>query len=500
MWRALLTLVGLSLVTIAAVTSFVQGHANTFHKYERWITSKSFLEVGAIGGVMFRVSRVALAGDRVDFGTWFGFHEILWDEPVALAALEFDFELEEDAWMAVLFNGKGHSFDFVRFSRLETRPAAVGRVDRKRTFTALTTLDGAPPNPAGWHTARIEFEDFAFRVFVDGEPFVERSLDRVAKQRFGFKAGGANARLDNVRIEREDGSTRLEHFTNHRGRRMVAASSAAGLLGVHALIAVGLWLGRRRLRRSRLVYHLAFAALAVLATGSYYFVDRMWFATRYPADVLSTPDYPNTITFEPDPVPPPPQDGDVERYRIVVVGSSQTWGSGAALKSDTWVARLEAKLNERSGGARWYECVNTGISGATSTTLWPRYRDEWVETRPNMTIIDLGHNDLDVGQFGMNLARITELNRKHGIRTVFLLEPNSRERSTFNEFRENLAPNHLVMRKLGDQFGIAYVDMQAKMDARRDDGFLWWDLVHMTSAGHEIFAEELVGEILELAK
>lgn len=48
------------------------------------------------------------------------------------------------------------------------------------------------------------------------------------------------------------------------------------------------------------------------------------------------------------------------------------------------------------------------------------------------------------------------------------------------------------MAAIGSQYGVPVIDMQGPLARRADDGFLWWDQVHMTSFGQRLFAEHLV--------
>jgi len=51
-----------------------------------------------------------------------------------------------------------------------------------------------------------------------------------------------------------------------------------------------------------------------------------------------------------------------EHTRVLVVGTSQTWGAGAARAEDGFVERLERLLMAAEPERRW-ECINAGIQG-----------------------------------------------------------------------------------------------------------------------------------------
>ncbi|MCA8941512.1 MAG: SGNH/GDSL hydrolase family protein [Planctomycetes bacterium] len=497
---AWIILLGVSIFTTLCLTGWIQGLDNTFHANGRWITSKTFLERGAIGGTMFRVTRVPLARNRVDLGSWFGFHEIIWHEPLDLASLDFEFELDDGAWVAVLFDGANHAYDAVRLSRDPTLPSIECGVDRKRLFTRSSRIDAADWSiGSGWHHGRVVFGDEWYELLVDGVLVDSGSRTRAGPQSIGFKGGGASTRIDEVRMSGRDGTDVYENFRNDRGAWRTASWVALGLAILHGFVWFGVARLGRRFRRPSIVYHLAVATVTSVGAALGFVGDHYFFASRYPREVLVNPEYPNTIVFEPsDPIPPSPSAGELETFPITFVGSSQTWGSGATLASDTWVRLVEQRLNAIPDRRYRFVCQNTGINGATSDTLLPRYLDEWLPQGPRMTVIDLSHNDQDLTRLGLNLCRFTEANRAAGVETVFVLEPNTHQPNTWRRTAPNVPVNHTLIRRLGQEIGVPVIDMQAKMDADRNRGFLWWDFVHLTSGGQQVFAENLAEELVPL--
>lgn len=484
-------------VTICATLCLAQSLKHTFFHKEVWLTSKTYLERGAIGGAMFRITRVPLARDVAHLGAWFGFHEILWHEDLPLASLEFSFRLDDAAWLAVLFNGADHDFEAVRISRDPRLPPCACHVDRKRLFSDYAPVTHPHDPGPGWHHAKLELRNGGYRLSIDERVFDERALDARAVQRIGFKAGGASAWVDDVVMRCTDGTERRESFANTRNLTRNAIAITLAVLILH--LSIAWWIRRPRFHRPVVIYHVAAGFLTCVAATSLCALDRVWLSSRYPKNVLTTPLYRNTIVFEPDPIPAPVVDPESAPYRIMFIGSSQTWGSGATILADMWTRVLEARLNATPGRSRRVECINTGINGAVSAELLERYRTEWIDTPIDLTVINLSHNDKDTDELRRNLTAFAELNREAGIATVFLLEPNSHQPCTFNRVHPpNVRRNHAMIRELSTRLGLPCIDMQSKMDADRDRGFLWWDIVHLTSAGQAVFAENLREDLLPL--
>ena len=173
-------------------------------------------------------------------------------------------------------------------------------------------------------------------------------------------------------------------------------------------------------------------------------------------------------------------------YRILLVGSSQTWGAGARRVDQIWPRLLEHRLNERLGEARRVECVNTGICAMTSTDLLSFYRDEWIDWKPDLVVINLSLNDGRDPAFQPNLREFVSLNEARGIQTVLMQE------AVCTEIGPRVpSANHQRMAELASEVGVLCVPMHDHVDAQADCGYLWWDKIHLTSFGQQLLADEL---------
>ena len=101
-------------------------------------------------------------------------------------------------------------------------------------------------------------------------------------------------------------------------------------------------------------------------------------------------------------------------------------------------------------------------------------------------VINLSNNDSNLSEFERNLDEMIQLSLANQIQVVLVLEPNSFERD-----EANIVAKHAVVRSLATRYGVAQVDMHDYLNNRYDDGFLWWDSVHLTSFGQRLFAKEL---------
>jgi len=185
---------------------------------------------------------------------------------------------------------------------------------------------------------------------------------------------------------------------------------------------------------------------------------------------------------------------DPDICRIVFVGTSQTWGSGAKDYGETFVNRIQDNLNKKSVQNIKFECINASIQGMVSYQLFNIYRDYYLPYSPDITIINLSNNDAsDLGSpqvFNESLENFIKLNNENKIKTLFIIEPNSIENLT-----DNILKYHSIMKEAGKKYNIPAIDLYGFMTVNYDAGFLWWDSVHMSSAGHYLTAEFLTDKI-----
>jgi len=168
-----------------------------------------------------------------------------------------------------------------------------------------------------------------------------------------------------------------------------------------------------------------------------------------------------------------------DTLRIVFVGSSQTWGAGAVKESDTFVRLLEQKINMWLKERDKVQCINYGVSGFKSEDLYEIYNAECLKFHPKICVVILSKNDKDEKVFSKNLQNFIDLNRSLNIRTIFVLEANS----------IGPLPLHKAMRAIGEKNGITVVDLHGWLIQNYDQGFLWWDGVHLTNFGQQLAAE-----------
>jgi hypothetical protein len=104
-------------------------------------------------------------------------------------------------------------------------------------------------------------------------------------------------------------------------------------------------------------------------------------------------------------------------------------------------------------------------------------------------VINLSSNDRDQPDFGADIRAFLELNAERGIESLLVAEPNSIEAV------HSIAHNHVVLAGLAADMDVELLDMHEYLAHQIDRGWLWWDFVHLTSFGQDLFARRLAEAI-----
>jgi lysophospholipase L1-like esterase len=465
---------------------------NTLHANGRWESSKVGLDHGILGAVSFVTTRRALHADRLDLATWHGFHEILLRQALVPERLALRFRLPDGGWLVAVTAHDGARFEGVRLSRDAGFPSACLAGTAAGAFTRNEPL-AAPALDPGWHDLALAREGPAFRVAVDGVPVGRCAATLAGPVRVGLRGSLANhVEVDDVRVESAAPPEVVEEdFANHRHALAwwLGGLSAIALLdGVVAAVTAP---SRREGQASLAAALLATNGVALACAGLVLGVDTVWFARRYPSQV-NFEGYENHIEYEGQIVPrlareyplgPPPPGV----RRILVLGTSQTWGSGAARPEDVWVRRLEAALQREAAPGEGFQLIDGGLPGENAKELRKVYEKRWIQWQPELVLVDLGNNDRDAAELARELERIASLSAERGIRLAFVPEPNCIESRGPGSLAV-LRANHAAMRQVAGRLGIPVVEVHDALVAEADTGFLWWDRVHLTSYGQERLA------------
>lgn len=495
-WRERAPVVLYAIVTFGLVVTasgLYSQHRNTLHHNGRWLTTKTDLERAVIGGIAYRTTRPALARSRLHLGAWNGFQEVVFHRRLPIAEVAFDFQLTADAYLAIVFDANERGFSGLRLSANRRFPSLYFMSTSAGRFITTKVLRVDSLRPAGWNHLRVTFTASGSSIYLNDARPIDIPAVVQRDKVIGFRGGSHDALVDNVRATSADGRVVLrESFSNIADGIRAGPVMLALVLLLHGLVFAlrrSFGLTGRAPETHSLIAVSCGALVLLLPTWG---IDWYFLSGRYP---ISPPyyDYPIHALTEQQvvddirrryPITPQPT-----KTRILFLGSSQTWGAGARYDRDAWPQLIQEKLDRRADGGE-YEGVNAGLSGADSSSLLRHFAAEWIELDPRLVIVDLGNNGIDPARFAGDLRQFVRLTRARRAGLLFVLEPVSIETPAADVFAR-----HEVMRSVARELEVPLLDMNAYLDLHHDAGFLFWDQVHLTTAGQEIFAERLYQEI-----
>jgi hypothetical protein len=515
-------------------TEVVLYSQNTLYLNGRWLATKRSLEMSLVGADSFLITRAALSRDRLDLGSWYGRHELIFRTPFTPREISLRFSAGE---LAVLFDKTAAGFSGVRFA---DGRAAFFRADAVGRFLETVPLDAVVDG--SWHRLRLAFGGGRMSVELDGREIGAVPETPVAG-RFGLRAGMSRALVSDVRLAADDGAVYAESFANFKnGLRLLlldfVLALLAALAGLRLLARAGLSVRRARLALLAAGGGAALAGLIFLSFDYYDWSGRELdarsrpmgdaAAARSPALRIEaarvrvfgwwsalagtpavTPEGLARQGYPRDQIWAGPlffaRDGSVVRkgaerrvaradsaLRVLYVGSSQTIGAGAESAESTFVGRTHRLMIAALGPSRPLESLNIAVSGSVGPRLLDDDRDKYLAFRPDLMVIDLASND-DAQSLRASVEGFLALNASLGVKTILLKEavacPDCPEQ----------ARKHAVLDELARRYRAPIYDLHGYLagPAVSSSGYLWWDSDHLAPYGHELVARWLAPKVLE---
>ena len=488
--QASAVLLALTVACIAVLSGYAGALTHILEHRPGWVSTKPQLGRAVWGAMAYISSPYALHGGRLNLAAWHGYQEVYYEQPLAPQQVRFAPSFSPGSYIEFLFNRTDDGFSGIRFE--PGRRLLRFRADPERRFIRRQPISAAPlTGNAG--RVHVAFDGERVDVVVDGRSVANFREPQSERQQIGFRGSWRESWIDDVEICQVGDRPCFEDDFELQPPWW-APLTLTVVLGSLAWFAIrGLRSGRSRRR----FLWLALIELTLLIVGGVLLsYDRLILSGNY--DYSSF--YFNQRNAWLGRVSPIEGEQEVsERIhavtaaaghgaRVMVVGTSQTWGAGASNAELDLVRRLEHKLTERRAADPGPICLSAAVSGYRSEHLLELYADDWIRHRPRLTLINLGNNDGDPALLAANLEQFVSLNREHGIDTVLVLEPN-------HEDGERLAANHAATIDVGQRLGVPVLDLHGYLLERRDQGMLWWDHVHLTDYGQELAATFLEREL-----
>ncbi|MBI3543175.1 MAG: SGNH/GDSL hydrolase family protein [Deltaproteobacteria bacterium] len=490
-------------VTLLVAALFASGAwlalrmTHSLERHASWGSGKLLQEnTGLLGAEDFTTSRNSLAGDRLNLERWYGHQEVYRKDPARVGELLVRFRLEANAYLLVLFRDAAGSAVGVRVSRNPLFPSALVAVDPVGKFTRKQPLSLPEPGDA-WNELELKPLDGALGLRWNGTAMPALDATVAGPATIVVRGGRHPAAVARIRaLNREGHELFDERFANAPVAPLALFSAAIALVAL--LVSPG---GERK--RTLVVHATTFLSTVLLAGLDARYVAHEHFSGAWPSrkvvsEAIDRGNGEVARLLEPLLAHP-------AKLRVLLLGTSQTWGTGARVEGERWSNLLEKKLAARTGVAG--ALLNTGVRASNLERLVDEHRARWARWKPQLVIAVLGSSDRGRADFAANLEKLVALDAAIGAKTVFVLEATDPETSQDMEGEEtdgmsesSLLARHRDLLDVAARHGIPVLDAHRYYSSPQvaDSGLLWWDFAHLTSYGQALMADQVYAQILKI--
>ncbi len=556
--RGLLVVLLSSIAIAVTVTSIVAYSNNALIVHPEWILGKELAANPLMGSGSAFSTRNLLNRNRLNLSVWHGYQELLLNRIFQPGRIRYEFNLDDDGYLYVIFNRNAGGYAGIRISRNARFASRFFRATHRGEFTETVAID-APPITADWHSAELEFAPSFVTLMIDGARAGQFDISTMPEQVIGFRSGKAAVLVDDVTVTDHTGRVVLdESFSNNSGYVRFGTVTFAIVLACALLLYA---VGRRTKQPARTSFAITtFGIVLVVVLSIYYVFDFLHWSAQYAyeqtpswwrldirdhelgferarATVFAQAPWLGTSDSAYDHRPESlirflDLDADLSRQvtalsvsttaaggnrteamqsnqrainnfliraptsdvpRILILGTSQTWGEGANRAHERMVASTHQLLEDRHGLSA--VVINASHQGSYAGELLARYRDHLHLFKPTLTVLNLSNNEEDLDRFERNLQDTIDLNRRLGAVTLCVMEANSPE-----EHPARLRQRHDVLSRVASRNDVALIDLHGYLSRPDvyDSGIMWWDNIHLTSCGQARAAQFLALHIAEL--
>lgn len=549
-WVALGALV---MANTALLTETIGYSHNSLAAHPDWVLGKHLLEGWVMGAEPTVFRRNLLHRNQLQLHAWFGYQKVYHAEPLPLGTLEVDFTAAERGYLVIEYARTKDRIWGVRLSRHPTFESVHFSTDAAGDFVDKAPLDVTLSGAE--HAATLEVARGRVTLALDGRQVLDAAAPTNAEHTIAFRGGRQPVRIDAVRAGDTEDRTVLDvGFGFPWSLPLVLA--CLGLVAISAALPLLWTRLRRSAASDALLASSALQFMLAFAIGGYFAIDyylwsanyfvrgispdglmyggrrvrmedeRREFFARYAFPFLhpGEPDYrpvaerlgygptidanhremlhpvqirrpggePELVALEEALAYIEAHPFDPGTRRVILIGGSQTAGSGARRLSDRIAFRLQEALDAKAPVP--VALVNVARDGSVVVQQQKRYA-KVSALGYDLAIVNVGNNDALEGFEGRLRALLTDL-RATAKKTLLVLEPNSVDEAVPPDGaggRDHLAKKHAIMRKVAADLGLEVFDLDATVNAPEvvDAGFLWWDFVHMTSLGQRRASEAI---------
>lgn len=468
---------------------------NTLSKVQHWRSLKMDMQKTVMASFSFYATRKALSKQQLDLGTWHGFNEVVSLKDFDAANVSFNFYLKDSQYVSFHYNRTQDSFSGILLSANPHFSSKFFQGDSFGKFTSSQNLNIANIKKDDWNTAEIKFGPEKNSLYINSILISSDLPAALPKQHIGFKGSGNNGSfIDSISVKNVDGSVWNESFDNSEiFYKIFGIISSILLLTVFVLLQ--LFKSKPQFSFNVLAAFLVFAIiLPLLLVADSYASENFYYSRPSYLDFLQ-----GSVKKEFNAFVPADQSkhavanefsaaythAETPPFKIIILGTSQTWGSGASTNDRTIVSQYNLSL-KNAGLENKAKAYALAVPGSRLVEMSALFYELTKQKLPNLLIINLCINDTsDLIAFENNLKIfITDL-KKLGVKVVLSAEPFYDETQTMSRH------NHEVVKQVSVDMQVQLIDEQDFLFSKQNSGYLWWDVVHMSDYAQQLFGAAL---------
>jgi lysophospholipase L1-like esterase len=516
----------------------------SFEKDGNWFSKKQNIYTYVSGASEFAKNPDTLKNGQLDLTSWFGNHQIILKKTYDVDEVEIKVNVAKSGLFGILFNANlFHSLEQsgIKLSANQYIASSFFKSNQKGKFLYKKELKNVKIPPKKWHIVKLKFSKDKTCSYID-ENLIDCSdeilLSKPSKIGLfgglgGFLYNETNVHIDYIKLYKNNELIFQDDFS-------AISSKPLLFFGIFICISILLFLISKIIfikKRNEFLYQtmLQITVLIIIALGFFTnkYIEKFslynllnsgkfsWiqkdkevknvddlrtnfkelkYYSAY-TDILlpqlSGKDirkirgyYFAKKVYAPTNIK---KQSDKKVFKILIMGSSQTYGSGAFSPNDLSSLQYEKMLKKDYKNVD-IQVYNAGIPGIYLETLFNIYKDEKLYEKYDFIIVNMSNNDVftEAKEFESFVFDFSKFSKEKNANLAFSLEPINAEYS--GTIRKYEPYKHMLMRKVAQKMQIPVIETHEKIYNKRNDGFLWWDMIHFTPYGQYIFANELYNE------
>lgn len=500
--------------------------------------------MAVMGSDEFITTRSTLAGNALDLGAWYGYQEVWLRKAKELSEVKFKFRIPENSYLDIFFSKEKMGLTGVRLSRSSAFASGYFSSDQGGRFLSYEAISVGDIGP-GWHQIRLIFPEKGSILTLDHSDPIPLGPHHGLASGLGFRGGITGAEIDDVEAIDVQGVAFTDSFRNGREWLKLSAVHFALLAAIFGMVIwlalkTGRWPEAMVMNGGLVVAAQLFICLSLFHAFDFYFwsklplqTDMRLFSTGQPVPQMRAESgraaffsgwrkllgREKDVFMEISSYYPPdrifqgpiycgssggaclsnaayaPTSRKNSCARVLLLGASQSVGSGAYSLEQTFFVRLHRGLSKALPG-RCVESLNLSVSGADLTELTDLFKKH-LNFNADVVLVNFSSNGSGEGLYE-KLARLVEVGHKIQAKIVFVAEANSPEAGE----NYGLMEKHRIMRQAGLDLGVETISMQDFLGGGeiRRSGQVWLDHVHLTTYGQSLVADWLQPKVLQILR